>query len=269
MSDAGRPVSSSATDPSEFFALGGTFAAIVLLGWLLRSFVHPAGSVRRLLVRIAPNVVARLRLPEAAVGGGGGGAAAAGNSPNAASSPPAGGPTPPWRSLASSRRAEIERVAPEFAYGKGSWRRLKKISANSSQKIITMEEQQTKPENGSQRSLKESNKKVSDGQNHNHDHNHDRATMDRDDDDDGDDDVFCVVCLDEMEEGDAARKLPCGHTYHAACVLAWLAKHNVCPLCMREVVRKEKRGQRSSQPPTETADVNSSVSHTALPMSSN
>ncbi|XP_074572345.1 E3 ubiquitin-protein ligase ATL23-like [Curcuma longa] len=47
----------------------------------------------------------------------------------------------------------------------------------------------------------------------------------------------CAVCLEEMEEGQAARVLPeCRHAFHRECVDRWLAGHRECPLC-RAVLR--------------------------------
>ncbi|XP_042396675.1 E3 ubiquitin-protein ligase EL5-like [Zingiber officinale] len=48
---------------------------------------------------------------------------------------------------------------------------------------------------------------------------------------------YCAVCLEEMEEGQAARVLPeCRHAFHRECVDRWLARHRECPLC-RAVLR--------------------------------
>lgn len=42
----------------------------------------------------------------------------------------------------------------------------------------------------------------------------------------------CAVCLEEMDEGQAARVLPgCRHAFHRSCVDAWLQVHPACPLC--------------------------------------
>lgn len=38
----------------------------------------------------------------------------------------------------------------------------------------------------------------------------------------------CAVCLDPMT---GALQLPCGHTFHAACIKPWLQSHTTCPTC--------------------------------------
>eukprot|EP01134_Creolimax_fragrantissima_P000716 CFRG0716T1 len=38
----------------------------------------------------------------------------------------------------------------------------------------------------------------------------------------------CAICRDEMMN---AKKLPCGHMYHASCLRSWLEHHGSCPTC--------------------------------------
>ncbi|XP_019369943.1 PREDICTED: E3 ubiquitin-protein ligase RNF181 [Gavialis gangeticus] len=45
----------------------------------------------------------------------------------------------------------------------------------------------------------------------------------------------CPVCLLEFEEDECARKMPCEHLFHSACLLPWLGKTNSCPLCRYEL----------------------------------
>jgi E3 ubiquitin-protein ligase EL5 len=50
----------------------------------------------------------------------------------------------------------------------------------------------------------------------------------------------CAVCLAELEDGEAARLMPCcGHGFHAQCVDTWLASHSTCPLCRNTVARPD------------------------------
>jgi len=40
----------------------------------------------------------------------------------------------------------------------------------------------------------------------------------------------CAVCLDVLSSAEQ-RTLPCGHSFHSACVDVWLARNPCCPLC--------------------------------------
>ncbi|KAL9184274.1 hypothetical protein ACHAXT_002360 [Thalassiosira profunda] len=41
----------------------------------------------------------------------------------------------------------------------------------------------------------------------------------------------CPICMDEYQEGDELRVLPCSHAMHVACLDAWLLNHPSCPSC--------------------------------------
>ncbi|XVE56972.1 hypothetical protein DITRI_Ditri04bG0054600 [Diplodiscus trichospermus] len=41
----------------------------------------------------------------------------------------------------------------------------------------------------------------------------------------------CVICLEEILDGLKAIRMPCSHVYHQDCIINWLQKSNVCPLC--------------------------------------
>jgi len=45
-------------------------------------------------------------------------------------------------------------------------------------------------------------------------------------------DESCTVCLVPLGSGDSVAKLPCGHTFHHACISKWLSERSrTCPLC--------------------------------------
>lgn len=47
--------------------------------------------------------------------------------------------------------------------------------------------------------------------------------------------LVCSVCQSEVDVGECAKELPCGHGYHAPCITTWLACRNTCPLCRFEL----------------------------------
>lgn len=77
----------------------------------------------------------------------------------------------------------------------------------------------------------------------------------------------CMVCLDELEEGQDVSRQSCGHTFHHECVAAWLVSQlqnkqvGGCPHCKNPIVVPII--QRVEAPPAETTTRReSSVSET-------
>lgn len=46
--------------------------------------------------------------------------------------------------------------------------------------------------------------------------------------------VTCGICLNEFNDGEEGRRLPCRHVFHGNCIRRWLMHSNVCPMCRRQ-----------------------------------
>lgn len=87
----------------------------------------------------------------------------------------------------------------------------------------------------------------------------------------GDEPETCPICLDDFENGDRLRVLPCDHSksfgfswtaishlpsllaYHASCIDPWLLKNRrVCPICKRKVLPKQPGTANSDSDTDET-----------------
>ncbi|KAK2636200.1 hypothetical protein Ddye_030992 [Dipteronia dyeriana] len=41
----------------------------------------------------------------------------------------------------------------------------------------------------------------------------------------------CAICLEEYEDGEMAKEMPCKHRFHDKCIDKWLGIHGSCPVC--------------------------------------
>lgn len=67
----------------------------------------------------------------------------------------------------------------------------------------------------------------------------------------------CAICLDEFENGEKVRVLPCDHKFHDDCVVPWLTqRHSSCPLCKFDIldhINSQNVGKGEEETPEERA----------------
>lgn len=48
--------------------------------------------------------------------------------------------------------------------------------------------------------------------------------------------LTCSICMEQVNEEELIRRLPCSHEFHASCIFPWLRQHGTCPICKRRAV---------------------------------
>lgn len=76
-------------------------------------------------------------------------------------------------------------------------------------------------------------------------------------------DNTCIICREEMVPGSryfqfvffvvtksyfSAKKLPCGHIFHAACLRSWFQRQQTCPTCRLDVLGAFNRNANRQNP---------------------
>ncbi|KAL5280944.1 RNF115.2 family protein [Megaselia abdita] len=41
----------------------------------------------------------------------------------------------------------------------------------------------------------------------------------------------CIICREDIRINGTGSCIPCGHIYHAECLIPWLKSHQSCPIC--------------------------------------
>ena len=52
----------------------------------------------------------------------------------------------------------------------------------------------------------------------------------------------CPICIDDYEDGQKLRLLPCNHVFHKACVDEWFARSTRCPMCKHPCSHQQGAG---------------------------
>ncbi|KAG5489449.1 hypothetical protein GH5_00320 [Leishmania sp. Ghana 2012 LV757] len=58
----------------------------------------------------------------------------------------------------------------------------------------------------------------------------------------------CGICLDDFVDGESVKCLPCGHTFHGACVRSWLIRAAVCPTCRQPAAQLSHQHSAAAHP---------------------
>jgi hypothetical protein len=65
----------------------------------------------------------------------------------------------------------------------------------------------------------------------------------------------CAICIEEYQEGEMLRVLPCSHMFHHDCLVPWLCERQACcPLCKHDIVGPDEERQREEDTTEEGGD---------------
>jgi hypothetical protein len=73
----------------------------------------------------------------------------------------------------------------------------------------------------------------------------------------------CTVCLEPLLGGQQARRLPCAHNFHRACIDSWLLAKRKCPLCNLNIVKHFGLAEESPRRSSSSAEEEGRASPTA------
>lgn len=59
-------------------------------------------------------------------------------------------------------------------------------------------------------------------------------------------DNVCIICREEMTT--AAKKLPCNHIFHAACLRSWFQRQQTCPTCRLNILQTPSSNTPDARP---------------------
>nr|CAG8475922.1 6290_t:CDS:2 [Entrophospora candida] len=72
--------------------------------------------------------------------------------------------------------------------------------------------------------------------------------------------TLCAICLEDFDDGDELRFLPCKHEYHAECIDPWLIeKSSLCPLCKFDCAPDYTKHSNQYQQQNHESDADSSM----------
>lgn len=68
----------------------------------------------------------------------------------------------------------------------------------------------------------------------------------------------CIICREDIRSNGTGSCIPCGHIYHAECLIPWLKSHQSCPICRMkstiddlQILRIEDEDKKAGPPQDE------------------